>query len=574
MCYSDVYQGLSMRRAKIIATLGPASDTVEKIKELILAGMDVARVNMSHGTHDGHAKVISNIREASKISGKEVGVLLDLQGPKIRVDKVGQPLELQNGEEWVIGQSKLATDKKYSKYKDKFIPTIYENLVEDCHDGARILFDDGLISAEAIERDGDVYKIKILVGGKLKSNKGINLPDCDVSAPSFTEKDRKDLMFGLGEGVDFIALSFVRKRKDVQEVKSILHSLKKTTPVIAKIEKPQAIDNLDEIMKSADIVMVARGDMGVEVGNHQVPGIQKLIIQKCNQTGTPVITATQMLESMTENPTPTRAEASDVANAVWDGTDAVMLSGESAAGKYPIEAVTMMDQIVIEAEKTPKERPFLRHLDLSNVNAAVMVAASMIAEKVHAAKILSVTESGNSCQKIAKFRPSADVLGVTNNIDTVRRISLYWGIQPYYLVNYRADSFNFQKDVLQKVKVDLTLKNGDKLVITRGDGRFFSHGSSNSVKVHTIKDSPKILGGSDGVDIGRDDKKRILLDTNLCAGCQNCINICPHDIWTVSDDEEKRTIIDSNKIGACTMDNQCVEACPTGSIEILPNFQG
>ncbi|MFT6070098.1 MAG: pyruvate kinase [Bacteriovoracaceae bacterium] len=563
-----------MRRAKIVATLGPSSDTVQKIKDLIEAGMNVARVNMSHGTHEGHAKVIANIREASSLAGKEVGILLDLQGPKIRVDKVPSPLELKDGEEWVIGQSSLEADKKYAKYKDKFIPTIYENLVNDCHDGARILFDDGLISATALERDGDVYKIKVLVGGTLKSNKGINLPDCNVTAPSFTEKDRADLMFGLEEGIDFVALSFVRKKEDVKEVKAILHSLKMTTPVVAKIEKPQAIENLSEIMEAADVIMVARGDLGVEVGNHLVPGLQKEIIRECNEKGIPVITATQMLESMTENPTPTRAEASDVANAIWDGTDAVMLSGESAAGKYPIESVKMMGMIVLEAERSPKERPFLRNLDLSNVNAAVMVAASMIAEKVYAAKILSVTESGQSCQKIAKFRPSTEVLGVTNKIETVRRISLYWGIQPYYLVDYKADSFNFQKDVLHKVKDDLNLKNGDKLVITRGDGRFFSHGSSNSVKVHTIKDRPKILGGSDGLEIERDEKKRILLDTNLCAGCQNCVSICPHDIWAVSDDEEKRTYIDPNKIHACTMDNQCIDACPTGAIEIHPNLQG
>lgn len=563
-----------MRRAKIVATLGPSSDTVETIKELILAGMNVARVNMSHGTHEGHEKVIANIREASKQAGKEVGILLDLQGPKIRVDKVEKPLELKAGEEWVIGQSKFAEDKKYAKYKNNFIPTVYDKLVDDCHDGARVLFDDGLMTAEAVKRDGDVYVIKVLVGGKLKSNKGINLPDCDVSAPSFTDKDRKDLMFGLGQGVDFVALSFVRKKEDVQEVKAILHSLKKSTPIIAKIEKPQAIDNLDEIMKSADVIMVARGDLGVEVGNHHVPSLQKDIIRKCNERGTPVITATQMLESMTDNPTPTRAEASDVANAVWDGTDAVMLSGESAAGKHPIESVKMMGKIVLEAERTPKERPFLRNLDLSNVNAAVMVAASMVAEKVYAAKILSVTESGNSCQKIAKFRPSTGVLGVTNKIETVRKISLYWGIEPYYLVNYKADSFNFQKDVLQKVKDDLSLKNGDKLVITRGDGRFFSHGSSNSVKVHTIKDRPKVIGGSDGLDIAKDKDKRILLDTNLCAGCQNCVSICPHDIWAVSDDEERRTYIDPTKIHACTMDNQCIDACPTGAIEIHPNLQG
>lgn len=555
-----------MRRAKIVATLGPASNTVEMITKLIQAGLNVARINMSHGTHEDHQKVIQNIRQVSEQLNQEVAVLIDLQGPKIRVDKLAEPLELNEGEEWVIGRT--SDQEKYSQYKGRYIPTIYDALVDDCHDGARILFDDGLISAEALERDGSVYKIKILVGGKLKSNKGINLPDCSVSAPAFTEKDRKDLMFGLKNGCDFIALSFVRKREDVEEVKHLLHKLKKHIPIISKIEKPQAIDNLDGILDVTDVVMVARGDMGVEVGNHLVPAIQKKIITHCNERRIPVITATQMLESMTENPTPTRAEASDVANAIWDGTDAVMLSGETAAGKYPREAVKMMSSIIEEAEKTPKERPLLRNIDLSSGNASIMAATSMVAEKINACRIISVTESGSSCRKISSLRPRTEVLGITYSIETVRRMCLYWGVTPYRLVEYNEDSFDFQKDVVEHFKRELNLVNGDKLVITRGDGKFFSEGSSNSVKVEVIKDRPKVPGSSETLIEVSDEKKRILLDTSVCGSCHTCLQICPHDIWVL--DENKSTTLNEKKISSCAIDYECVRVCPTGAIEIIP----
>jgi pyruvate kinase len=558
-----------MRRAKIIATLGPASDSVDKIAELIEAGLDAARINMSHGTHEGHSQLIKNVRDASKKVNKEVAIVLDLQGPKIRVDKLKRPLELKNTQEWVIGASSIQS--KYPEYKDCYIPSVYEKLVDDCHDGARILFDDGLMVAEAIERDRDVYKIKIIVGGELKSNKGINLPDCDVSAPAFTEKDREDLLFGLGEGVDFVALSFVRKKEDILEVKYLLHKLKKNIPIISKIEKPQAIDNLEGIVSVTDAVMVARGDMGVEVGNHLVPALQKKIIRYCNLKQVPVITATQMLETMTANPTPTRAEASDVANAIWDGTDAVMLSGETAAGKYPVETVQMMSSIVEEAEKTPKERPFLRDMDLSNVNSSVMVAASMIAEKVDAKKILSVTQSGHSCLKISHFRPDTSVLGITNRLETVRRLSLYWGVEPFYLSDYDEDNFDFHLDVIKSVKKNLSLKNGDKLVITRGDGKFFSRGSSNSVRVEIVKDMPSVPGGGDYLLEGSDGKKKILLDTSACASCQNCIHICPHDIWKISPNSNRTTTLNEANVKDCTLDYECVRVCPTGAIEIIPS---
>ncbi len=556
-----------MKKAKLIGTLGPSSNEVETISNLITAGLDVARVNMSHGTHEGHAQLFRNIRQASKVAGREIGILLDLQGPKIRVDKVERPLIMHEGEEWVIGP----TDKKeqYQHYKN-YIPTIYEKLVDDCHDGARILFDDGNLRAQAIERDGDVYKIKITTGGVLKSNKGINLPDCEVSAPAFTQKDKADLLFGLKQGCDYIALSFVRKKEDILEVKYLLHSLKMNIPIIAKIEKPQALDNIDSILEVTDFIMVARGDMGVELGNHLVPAAQKELIQKCNDKKVPVITATQMLESMTNSPTPTRAEATDVANAIWDGTDAVMLSGETAAGQYPVEAVEMMVKIIEEAEKKPKERPYLRNIDLSNVQASVMVAASMIAEKVNAKKIISVTESGQSCKKASLFRPMTPILGVTNRIEVVRKLSLYWGVIPYYLENYDEETFDFQEDVIDKVKKDLSLVNGDKLVITRGDGSFFSRGSSNSVKVEIIRDRPSIPGGSDSFIEASDDKKKILLDTSICSSCHSCINICPHEIWAMDPENNNNTIINTNRIKECTMDNECIRVCPTGAIEIIP----
>lgn len=495
-----------MRRAKIVATIGPASNTVEKLCQLIQAGVNVCRINMSHGTYEGHQQVIQNIREASKVTGYEVAILADLQGPKIRVDKLPEPLKLEAGSEWVIGATKIKD--QYPEYGNCYIPTIYENLVADCHDGARILFDDGLIIAEATTKDRDVYKINIKVGGMLKSNKGINLPDCEVSAPAFTDKDKDDLMFALKEGADYVALSFVRKKDDIAAVKNLLHSLKVNVPIISKIEKPQAIDNLEEILSVTDLIMVARGDMGVEVGNHLVPSIQKKIISACNAKGIPVITATQMLESMTENPTPTRAEASDVANAIWDGTDAVMLSGETANGKYPVETVQMMNDIVKEAERTPKERPLLRHQDLSSVTASIMVAASMISEKIGAKRIVSVTESGASCLRMSQFRPIIPVLGITNSIKVARRMCMYWGISPYLVVDIERENPEFMKNLLNEIKERLKLQNGDKIVVTKGDGQFFSQGSSNSVKVELIKDKPKVLGGSQGLEEGSDAKKK------------------------------------------------------------------
>ena len=562
---------MSQRRAKIIATIGPSSNTIDMLEKMILAGMNAARVNMSHGTYEAHEQSIKNIRQASQNLGREVAILLDLQGPKIRVDKLPEPLQLQDEDVWVIGPSHVKD--LYPEYAKNFIPTIYKNLVKDAHVGARILFDDGLIVAEAVEKDREVLKIKIKVGGILKSNKGINLPYVKVSAPSFTEKDREDLLFGLKQGVDYVALSFVRTAEDILEVKSLLHSMKVQIPIVSKIEKPEALDNMESIVRVSDAIMIARGDMGVEVGNHLVPSIQKKMIKLCNEVGKPIITATQMLESMITNSAPTRAEASDVANAIWDGTDVVMLSGETASGKYPLEAITIMGQIIEEAEKAPRERPFLRHMDISSVTASIQVAASIVAEKNHARWIISITEGGNSCLKMTRFRPNTPVLGVTNSLNVIRRMSLYWGIYPYYFnIHENSDLTKLGDMMIEELKAKKLLDLGEKVVITVGDGKFFRQGTTNSIRIEIIKDVPKAIKSTDQDTIQEVsfDKGKLLLDTGICASCQACVNVCPHDIWTTKFEKNHDTRIDSSKVHLCQLDMACVEACPTGAIEIIP----
>lgn len=558
------------RRAKIVATIGPSSNSIETLEKLIHAGLNVARINMSHGTHKDHAEVIKKIRQASLNTGYEVAILCDLQGPKIRVDKLKTPIEIKAGETWVIGASKVQKD--YPQYKDCFIPTVYEELVSDAHAGAIILFDDGLMEAKAVAKEGNVLKIEIVTGGTLKSNKGINLPNVNVSAPSFTDKDREDLMFGLKNEVDYVALSFVRTADDIKEVKAILHKLRVNTPIISKIEKPEAVENIQEIIDVTDCIMIARGDMGVEVGNHLVPGIQKDIINLCNSLGKPVITATQMLESMTTNPRPTRAEANDVANAIWDGTDAVMLSGETASGAYPVEAITMMGKIVEEAEKKPKERPFLRHMDINSISSSLQIAASLIAEKSNARWVLSVTESGHSCLQMSRFRSTKRILGVTNSLAVIRKMSLYWGITPFYFKENETDLSTIQEQMIQLLKEKKLVENGDKIVITHGDGRFFKQGTSNSLRVEIIKDIPRediAAKGSNKFQEVSIDKGRIILDTSICASCQICVSVCPHDIWQVSKDENKNTSISVTNANKCSRDLECVEKCPTGAIEII-----
>jgi len=349
--------------------------------------------------------------------------------------------------------------------------------------------------------------------------------------------------------------------------------MKVQVPIVSQIEKPEALANIEEIIRVSDAIMIARGDMGVEVGNHLVPSIQKKIIGLCNSLGKPVITATQMLESMITNSRPTRAEASDVANAIWDGTDVGMLSGETASGKYPIEAITIMGQIVEEAEKTPSERPLLRNMKINSVTSSIQVAASIVAEKNDARWIISITEGGNSCLKMTRFRPKAKVLGVTNSLSVIRRMNLYWGITPYFFNIHSNEDLGHLGDLmLNDLKKKQLLRNGDKVVLTVGDGRFFRQGTTNSIRVEIIKDVPFALKNTsqDSIQEVSFDKGKILLDTSICASCQACIRICPFDIWTSVAENNFETRINAVNVNKCALDMQCVEACPTGAIEIIP----
>jgi pyruvate kinase len=469
-----------MRKAKIVATIGPASQGLEVLTGLIDAGVNVCRMNMSHGDYDFHKNTISTIRKASSISGKTVAILMDLQGPKIRVDKLQAPIEIKSGEKYHIGLLE-------HKVGENFIPTTYKNLVKDAKIDDRVLFDDGLLEAVVVDKTDETIEVKIITGGLLKSNKGINLPDTDVSAPSLTKKDKADLMWGLEQDIDFIALSFVRNAADILKVKEIIKESKvnKQLPIIAKIEKPEALDNIEAIVEASDGIMIARGDMAVEVGIHLVPKIQKMIIRLCNKAGKPVITATQMLESMTQNTTPTRAEASDVANSVWDGTDALMLSGETAAGIDPVNVVKTMHKIIVEAETLEKKRKNL--LDINDsFTSNLQLSATVLAENTKAKLIISVSERGVSTQRLSAFRPKVPILGLTNSEDTLRRMCLMWGVTPQLIMQSNIKTDEVEKTILTRLINDHELKKEDVVVFCRANSKKPYDSQNNCVKVQKI----------------------------------------------------------------------------------------
>ena len=419
-----------LRRAKIVCTLGPATSSQERIGQLIDAGMDVARLNFSHGERDVHLRTLQAVRAEAEKRDRAVAILLDVQGPKIRVGRFADgQVELAPGQTFVI-----TTDPSVVGDARR-VSTTYPKLADDVQPGTQILLDDGLLALEVTDvRDGEVVTT-VKIGGVLKNNKGINLPDVAISAPSLTEKDRGDLAFGMRVGVDYVALSFVRAAEDVRQARALVTAHGQSIPIIAKIEKPQAIERLDEIISEADGIMVARGDLGVELGPEKVPLIQKTIIDKTNSRGKIVITATQMLESMIHHPRPTRAEASDVANAVLDGTDAVMLSGETAVGEYPIETVKTMDRIIREVERSPRYRLNLEtpSIDMPVSANAIAHAAVIAARQMAIRNVLVVTDSGGAARLMSEYRPEAAILALTTNDVTYRRLALYWGVQPFFI---------------------------------------------------------------------------------------------------------------------------------------------
>ena len=481
-----------MKKTKIVSTLGPASNSVEIISQLIEAGANVFRFNFSHGDHEEQLARMTMVREAVKKTGKDVGILLDTKGAEIRTT-VQNTTEADFGRAGYIqfnvgDETRISMDPEHKGTKEKIAVT-YPGLFEDVHVGGHILFDDGLIDMEIKEKDEATRELVVVVknAGMLGSRKGVNAPGVSISLPGITEKDAEDIRFGLDNDIDFIAASFVRKAQDVLEIREILEEKDMThVQIFSKIESQEGIDNIDEIIKVSDGIMVARGDMGVEIPAEEVPMVQKSIIKKCNAAGKSVITATQMLESMQQNPRPTRAEASDVANAVFDGTDATMLSGESANGDYPVEAVATMARIDVEAEKALSENSTfqINQFDKTDVTETIGLSVARAAKNLGVKAIVAATESGYTAKMISKYRPDADILAVTFDERTKRGLMLNWGVYP--TVAEKPSTTDEMFELAAKQAVDLGFaKEGDLILITAGVP-VGERGTTNVMKIQLI----------------------------------------------------------------------------------------
>jgi pyruvate kinase len=470
-----------MRRTKIVATIGPASRERAVLERLAQAGVDVVRLNFSHGDQAQHLEVIRHVREISTAIGRPIPILQDLSGPKIRTGRLegGGPVALRNGERIVI-----TTDETIEGTAER-ISTTYDALPRDVARGDKILLDDGNLELRVVSAGGTEVVAEVVHGGVLKPNKGMNLPGVKLSTPALTEKDRADLAFGIRNGVDYVALSFVRQAMDVEECKALIRTLGATTPVIAKIEKREAMNDLPQVLEATDGVMVARGDLGVEMSTEEVPTLQKRIIEMANAAGKVVITATQMLESMIDHPRPTRAEASDVANAILDGTDAIMLSAETASGLFPVESVATMARIALYTEEYGTFRPPTRFVGGSATVVARSLArvARTVAEELDCKLIVTFTESGSTARLVSTFRPTAPVAAITYNEETYRRLGLWWGVRPV-----KSDFAPTTDEMIVRGE-ELLKKNG---LVVKGDtilmlaGQSHTAGATNMLRVHVI----------------------------------------------------------------------------------------
>ncbi|CAH2573922.1 Pyruvate kinase 1 [Planktothrix rubescens] len=468
-------------RTKIVATIGPASKSPEIIRQMVNAGMNVARLNFSHGSYEDHAEMVGLLRQVSKECNAPITLLQDLQGPKIRIGKLpSEEIELVQGE--------LLTLVPLDNFDNQpnTAPIDYSYLAEEADLGAQVLLDDGLLELKIEEIQGNAVICRVIEGGILKSRKGVNLPSLILRLPSLTEKDQQDLDFGISQGVDWVSLSFVRRAEDVQALKALLiEKGASDIPVMAKIEKPQAIANLESIINECDGLMVARGDLGVEMSPEKVPLLQKQIIRMCNQKGIPVITATQMLDSMIHSARPTRAEASDVANAIIDGTDAVMLSGESAVGKFPVKAVQMLSRIAsdVEPEIEFKNYPPV----MSDETHALSEALNTIDKVLNLHCIVAYTSTGYTAILAAGERPKVPVIALTPNLKVYHRLNLVWGVKPI-LLEHQVDSFEGLIDLAQTKLLEGPLAQiGDKILIIGGVPTKKAKGT-NFLKIHTIAD--------------------------------------------------------------------------------------
>ncbi len=451
------------KKTKIICTIGPAVNTVDKIAALIDAGMDSARLNFSHGTHEVHKQYIEYIREAGRSRNKIVTVIQDLPGPKIRVGK------LENGSIHLFENSSIRITSEDITGNEKIFSVNYPGIIFDLKKDDLVLLDDGKLRLRVISNEptGNQIECEVINGGLLKENKGINLPHTDLKLPSLSEKDIVDLDFGLKNGVDVVAMSFVRKAEDVEELRRIIISKGYDVPIIAKIERTEAVDNIDSIISVSDYIMVARGDLGVEISSEDVPLLQKKIIKKCNDAIKPVITATQMLESMIENPGPTRAEASDVANAILDGTDCVMLSAETSTGKYPIQTVSMMKKIILKTE-TIKLSTYFKDIFVEdspeNTLHTICNSATEIATRVNARAIITVTHTGKSPLLLSNHRPNAQIISATFDEKIIKRCKLFWGVESI-LIKQNSSFTETVEMIKNKVLEAEILKSTDRIVI-------------------------------------------------------------------------------------------------------------
>ena len=470
-----------MRRAKIVCTLGPAVESIEKITELIDAGMNMARLNLSHGSHDEHQKRLDLVRAAAKKANKAVAILVDLQGPKIRLGKFSSgPHELSRGDTFTITTDDIAGTK------DK-VSTTYKGLPGDCKAGDAIMIDDGKVSVQVVQVKGNDVITKVIQPGMVSNNKGINLPGVAVSLPALSEKDIADLRWGLKAGADFIALSFVRNAADIKDIHKIMDEVGVKVPVIAKIEKPQAVENLQEIVDAFDGIMVARGDLGVELPIEDVPMVQKRCITMARESAKPVIVATQMLDSMISNSQPTRAEATDCANAVLDGADALMLSGETSVGDFPIDTVKVMARIIERTEEVALDQiPPLKHSPATKAG-AITKAATEVGLTVGAKYLVAFTQSGDSARRMSRLRSPIPMLALTPEIGTYNRLALSWGVESLLTatVNH-TDEMVMQVDTIliesKRVKI------GDLVLIVAGSPPGIP-GSINAMRVHKIGDA-------------------------------------------------------------------------------------
>ena len=497
------------KKTKIVCTIGPASESIDTLKELIKSGLNVCRLNFSHGNYEEHGKRIDNIKAARNEMKLPIAILLDTKGPEIRTGKFSSPeVNLVEGQNFIITMEEVLGDETKCTVS-------YKELVNDVKPGNQILIDDGLVGLAVKEIKGQEILCIVQNAGTIKDNKGVNVPNVKINLPAITPKDKKDIEFGIEQGIDFIAASFVRKASDVLAIREILEENNATNiQIISKIENQEGVDNIDEILEVSDGLMVARGDLGVEIPTEDIPIVQKELIKKCNILGKPVITATQMLDSMIRNPRPTRAEVTDVANAIFDGTDAIMLSGETAAGKYPLESVKTMASIAIRAEQTLdyeellKTKVKLRQLNITN---AISHATCTTAIDLKASAIISATASGYTARMVSSYRPSAPIIAATNSEMVMRQMGLVWGVYPLLAEKGLSTDDVFEKSVQSALDMDY-ISSGDLVVITAGVPVGIA-GTTNLINVHIASE---IL--IRGVGVGTTNisgRARLITDSNM-----------------------------------------------------------